>query len=425
MTGFPPSVASTPQPRKAGWALVAISLFAIGAATLTPQATASSQPHYCLICGSFGTVDALLNVLLFLPLGIGLALTGTRARVSILSMLLLSIAIESTQLVAIAGRDATIGDVVFNTLGGAAGFAIGFARQSLFKPSGRAAARLAVCWAACWLLIQAIANIALRTSQPDTAYFGQFGHILGGFSVFHGVVRSARVAGLPIVDGRLADSRSVRHALLAGDSLVAGLVVAGSPRTIAPIVRIADQNREEILLLGQQSDDLVFAVRTIATDLRLRPAFFSLRHAFEASADGATRDSVMVVSNYLSGRVVLRARNDFKDSSSSLTATAASGWILFLPFQWLIEGTRAEQLLGLLWMFCLLIPLGFWAARSAASSSGIPAIRRPVWAAACVGILLVGLLILPLLIGTSPPGGVDWVGSLLGIAGGAAIAARS
>ena len=36
----------------------------------------AGTPVYCIVCGDTGSVDFFLNILLFVPLGLGLALAG-------------------------------------------------------------------------------------------------------------------------------------------------------------------------------------------------------------------------------------------------------------------------------------------------------------------------------------------------------------
>ena len=103
--------------------------FAVGAfgaalvllSTLWPShgSTASGGPFFCLLCGTRGLADAILNLILFIPFGAGVALLkGTVWGLA--SSALLSSCVEAAQTV-IPGRFPTLGDVVFNTLGGGLG----------------------------------------------------------------------------------------------------------------------------------------------------------------------------------------------------------------------------------------------------------------------------------------------------------------
>ena len=81
------TVAPTPHVRRVGLVITIASLVAIAFATLLPEpATAAHGSHFCLVCGSLGGVNAILNVFLFVPLGIGLALFGIPGKRTLLAM---------------------------------------------------------------------------------------------------------------------------------------------------------------------------------------------------------------------------------------------------------------------------------------------------------------------------------------------------
>ena len=86
------SVAAAPHLRTAGLLLAIASVIVIAFATLLPQPPGVVESHFCVICGSFGSVDAILNVVVFVPLGIGLALYGLRGRNSVVAICVLSAA---------------------------------------------------------------------------------------------------------------------------------------------------------------------------------------------------------------------------------------------------------------------------------------------------------------------------------------------
>ena len=89
--------------------LTAVALLAIGALTLrsAPSQILDAQrtPLDCLVCGDVGGADVLLNVALFVPLGIGLAGLRRSLPFTIAAAFLLSFSIELLQYTVIVGRD--------------------------------------------------------------------------------------------------------------------------------------------------------------------------------------------------------------------------------------------------------------------------------------------------------------------------------
>src|SRR5450759_4224060 len=276
------TVAPAPHLRRAGLVITIASLAAIGFATLLPEPAAAVGSHFCLVCGSLGGVDAVLNVFLFVPLGIGLTLSGLPAKRALLAMCALSALIETAQFLVIPGRDSTIGDVLTNTLGGALGFAIGRYAPTLLRPSPRIALALALSWSAVWLAIQTISAFGFSPAIPRSEYYGQIARQLGNFEQFRGAVVRASIADVTVPDTRFPDSHRVRELLLRGAIVTTTIVPAKLTTDIAPIVRVADAREREIVLLAQNAENLVFGVRTGAAALRLRPPFFALPDAFSA-----------------------------------------------------------------------------------------------------------------------------------------------
>ena len=112
----------------AAWFLVLVSL------TLVPQPRLPvdrglARISACLICGDRGASDAILNVLLFLPLGLLLEVPGWKARHVLVAAFVLSLSIEVLQ-VFVPGRYSNLGDVAWNTSGGWLGAFLGVRRGS-------------------------------------------------------------------------------------------------------------------------------------------------------------------------------------------------------------------------------------------------------------------------------------------------------
>jgi hypothetical protein len=421
------NVASTPHLRRIGGALTTASLAAILFATLLPASGEPVASHLCLVCGTLGGVDSILNVLLFVPLGVGLALCGFPARRAILIMGLLSVSIETAQLFVIPGRDATLGDVVTNTIGGALGFAASRRRRTWLRPSQRNATSFVVGWGGIWLAIQTISSYALAPSIPESTYYGQLARSLPDHAVFHGRVLTAEIDGVVIPNTTLADSRRVQRLLLSGATAATTVIPSGPTPDIAPILRVADAEQREIVLLAQIDADLVFAVRSGAAVLRLRPPLFALPRVFpEGAIEGPIRpDQLLVSGRYVPREVRMSARTVSNAHLSLVPLIASMGWTLVLPWQWFIVGTHTELVISWVWVACLALPLGYWAAYSA----GLPRHRDVAWPPrliwlAVVAIVYGGLALAPHTFGLAATPISEWLTAFSAILLGGGLATR-
>jgi hypothetical protein len=399
-----------------------VAVVAIGCATLFPAP--GEEPvgsHFCLVCGTTGGVDVLLNILLFIPLGVGLALLGVPAGRAILLMFSLSTMIEIAQFTVIVGRDATLGDVLCNTIGGAVGFSAGLYGREWLQPRPRGAAFFVAAWGALWLAIQVISSLAFRVDIPESEYYGQLAPILGHYAVFSGSVTDARVGDLPIPDTIISDGRGVRRRLLGGATSAVSVEPSGSAAGVAPVLRVVDLRGRELVLLAQQTSDLLFGVRTSAAALRLRPPQFALSRAFPPQRIRMT-DTLVLSGRYISSEVTMQALTGpaTKRSRVVIPLTASLGWSLILPWQWYVRGTTLERLVSWLWVFVLVFPFGYWGALSKPRGQ---VGNRFVFVAGLMGaaaIICVGLYIVPRLFGLASTPSREWLAVLAGVTVGIA-----
>lgn len=424
------TVASAPQLRRLGRFLAGASIAVILAATVTPQSGQPETNPLCIICGSFGGVDAVLNVLLFLPLGVGLALSGVRAVYALFAMLLLSASIEVTQFLFIGGRDGTIGDVLTNGLGGALGFALASSSTVWRDPSRRAAATLCVTWSAIWLAVQSISSFAFAPALPDSHYYGQIARIFGNMASFEGQVLSATIDTVDVPNFGYAKSEQFRELLRSGAPVRATVIPAGPTSRIAPIVRVADEERQEIVLLGQDHSDLVFGLRTGAGTLRLRPPLFAVRQAFPSRSDGARpqiSDTLDLRARYAASGVEMRVDSKGATRQRNMAVYPTLGWILILPMPWYVEGTRSEIMFSFIWLCAWTLPLGYWVAclvapRENDSDRHLILDRYTVVALVIqLALLGVGLVLIPHAFGLAPPSLETWIAAAVGLLLGATL----
>jgi hypothetical protein len=428
------SVASTPHLRRIGSVLTIGSVAAILFATLLPDSGEPVDSHLCLVCGALGGIDFVLNVLLFFPLGVGLAMSGIRRNRAVLIACALSLTVETTQLFFIPGRDATLGDVLTNTIGGALGFAVARNAGIWLRPAPRIATILGLAWCTVWLTIQAISSFAFAPSIPDSGYYGQIAPKLGDLAVFPGRVLAARIDDVAITDTRLNDIDSVGRRLLRGATVAATVVPGGSTRDIAPIVRVADDEQREIALLAQDEQSLLFGVRTRAAILRLRPPLFAMAGVFADSvsrrnSSGVSKrnysatDPLSLSGSYDGREARLTVRTDSASDERRVSVSSSLGWTLALPFQWSIEDTRAELVVSWIWMACLMVPTGYWGAHVARHSNPhANATLVVLCLLGSVAILIAGLVLVQHAFGLPAAPIIDWFASMSGILAGGAFA---
>ena len=88
----------------------------------------------CIACGPQPAVDAVVHVLLFMPIGAGLALLGVRAFTALAIGGAVAIVVETLQLALPLGRVATMVDLATSIVGTAIGFHIALRRRAIVYP---------------------------------------------------------------------------------------------------------------------------------------------------------------------------------------------------------------------------------------------------------------------------------------------------
>jgi len=378
---------------------------AILAVTLSPVlGEAPRPPHWCAGCDERGVAHVVLNVILFMPLGALLALTGVPRRWSWLSGGLLSALVESAQ-VFIPGRDASVDDVLTNTTGTILGWLVavavlGWLRRSPSRPHSGPALATAVAV----LLVVAATGLLLAPSFPrDLDYYGRWTPHIRDLEPYRGQVLRAELGSLALPPTRLADTPRLRSLLLAG-GLLHVRAVAGPPvEHFAPLFAIYDGAAREVVLLGLAPGDVVLRYRTRGYAWGFDHPPLRLRGGARGLAPGDTLDLAMWREpEGRESRVCLRlnARH-----ACGLGFSPARGWgNLYSPDsfpEWL------RRLLDVSWIGGLLFVVGF------VSRGG----RAGLLVAGGVGLL--GLALLPLWVGLLEPSPLEWLAALAGLAAGA------
>jgi hypothetical protein len=381
--------------------------------------------HLCIVCGPLGGVDSILNVLLFVPLGVGLSLSGISLRRTILIAFAMSLAVETTQLFFIPGRDATLGDVITNTLGATLGF--GLARNARFwlRPTPTIAAFLGLGWAALWLTIQLVSGFALAPSMRSRAMYGELAPELGNFDRFPGRILVANVGGVSISNARLSDADSAGRRFGGDDLVTVAVIPAYPPKGIAPILRVADAEEREILLVAQRQQEMLFAFQTGAATLRFRPPLFGLPAVFPAESvrEGQVpADKLTLTGRRDPRKVTMSAQTPTEIRHTLIPVTASLGWTLVLPAQWFIEGTIRERILNSIWVAFLVLPIGYWAACAARTRGrGTDGNSNALVWGATATCLVAGFAFTPLAFTLSPTPVHEWLAALAGALLGAGL----
>jgi hypothetical protein len=408
-----PHLAVRSPQQRAGLGLTIAGLALIAAETLVPHperiALVAQTPIWCLLCGELGVVDVLLNLALFAPLGAGLSLMGLSWRHAMAIGAALSLSIELTQYFAIAGRDASLSDLITNATGTMLGAILARGWRTWLLPAPGTARYLAGAAALAWLTQVAITGAVIRPALPATVYWGQRAADLAQFDTFPGRLLDARVGSGSLPSHRLKNSDEVRRLLLAGTSLSAVAVPAEPTEGVAPLASIFDDDQREIAVLGQWNEDLVFRLRTHAVDLELRQPAVRLGGVFRNAAG----ETLAVAGAIRAGRFLVSSDQPGGHLSRVLPLSAQWGWSLLLPFDYAF-GPEVAWLSGL-WIGCWLVPVGFWL--------GGCDIRVPAAAGVTILILGLGLSAIPGLL-HEPGAPLEWVAGLAGAAVGWALARK-
>ena len=383
------------DPRQFGWAILAFGVAAIVLATLAPAGDQATETVFsCIFCGDRALADVLVNIGLYVPLGIALTLIGLRPRRAILAGTMLSAVIEVIQ-VALPGRDSSVGDVLSNAGGAALGALLVVTAPFWLHPSKRVTGWLALGWSLVIVGIWALSGWLLQPSFPESTYWGQWTPNLGHLEWYRGRVLGAMLGGREIRSERAPDSETLRRDLLDGEPMVIRFVAGPRTARLAPIFSIYDREQREIVLIGVDRDDLVFRYRTRAgsawldqPDLRRLGVAAGFRPGDTLSVR-VQRSSVGWKIGIDSGPVESRGHTIGRGWATVYFTESFPDWL--------------GSVLDSAWVFGLLLPLGYLVGRDSASTaaltvciagaalipprSGMTATSVPLWVAMVFGAL--------------------------------------
>lgn len=324
--------------------LLGFSLTAIAGFTLVPHpdqaATAALTPWYCLVCGDEGMVDVLLNIALFVPLGLALGLKRVRPPRMLLVGILLSTAIELLQATLVAGRDPSISDVLTNTMGTLAGGVIGRATPQLWLPTVARARQLAALTALAWLGMVALSAVAL-TDDPA-----------------NGAVRTVQAPPAPLLERFKGEIISTAvDATTGAVALTAEVRTTGLTDRLAPILDLSDGGRFPLARLGQLGQKPTFARRLRAT----RALFRTPTVRVYGGVIPAAPSRALLQGGKTGPMLWSAATIDGSRHSTELVLTPGLGWMLLLPLGYPFDVYSPWT--SAVWLALPLLLVGFWAGR--------------------------------------------------------------
>lgn len=370
------------------------------------------QPNetFCLICGTLGGVDFIGNIGLFVPLGLALRAAGLSARSAIALGALLSLGIESLQWVFIPGRDASLGDLVANTVGTAVGVVVVGWWRTLVEPAPQEARRLAEGGTFILLCLALVGAWSLRPAPIDLRYFSQWQPVRHGYSPFGGRVVGLRIQGRPRVPAEAIDPYYEPASVARGLLEVEATVVPGDvPRGTALVARLANP-LGQAFELAQRGDALLYRSRRNSARVALRTPVFALEGAFPSQASSELR----TLCASTEARSVTLCSREGGGATRSLTipVTLGMAWQALSPLEvrlpWLL-GAGAALLLAMAFF-----PITYWIMMA-----------RLTWSVPWVISLGVALLwAIPRLEGISPGGTWELLGTALGVAVAMAVSLR-
>ena len=394
---------SAPRPRR-GAAFWVLGLLLIAAATLPPlpQQTAASAatPLWCVVCGEYGGVDVLQNILLFIPLGVGLRIAGFRTWMVCACGLSVSLLVETLQLTVIPGRDASLSDLLTNTLGGWVGAVAGTHLNQLLFPTEGQAASLALAGALAWLAVQAGTAVLLRPWAPDAIRGGAWARAIPERIPFDGTVTAATVSGFAIPDG-LNPFPELAEKVRQGDVRLEVRLLSGSHAAVwSPVFELLGP-RGSALSLEAVGRDLVFHPPMQSSRLRLRRPALRLDAALPPTSGVPLLVTTQVSGDTLSAIWRIAEGPIFR----SLQVLGPSlGWSLITPIRYAF-GPEVRWITGV-WIAGWLAVIGYWLAAGK---------LRPLVAASTVTLLLfTGLALIPGVFGYPVSHWIEWLAGAAG-----------
>ena len=399
----------------------------------------------CPVFGERAGVDIVLNVLLYVPIGAGLALMRRApGHVGLIAFAIASV-IETLQVDVIPGRYASLSDVITNTLGAMLGLLAVRHWRALVEP-GESTSRVLAGVAAVMALVTLHVTM---WAQQEVPMEGSLSTLWRPSPPRDGEPRPPDAAPSQIVyvalDGRRHPGRVTlppnEVAALASKPeyrLEMGFVPAAREGDEDPAFELRDAEGRRILRVRQDGRHLAGDLATRGRTFHLRTPTVRLRRFLAARVERlrrGLRDTVHVAVHVAQGNLSMRARLGTSEDEAHHRRGAFAGWSLLIAQS---NSPTRVRLLTFVWVVALILPAIYWAVlglpppparppnrtangRSARSIS-VPSL---VLAGSVALMLVLALEVLPRANGMEPAGPLEGLAVATAIGAGSVIALRS
>jgi hypothetical protein len=399
-----------------GIALSIAMLTAVFVATLTPSpGTPVTASLWCLACGELGALDVAANIVMFVPLGFALALaTGRRLR-AVLACVATTVLIEALQIGVVVGRDASLSDLLANSVGGWIGCELGLNWRTLVRPVAAVAARLAVTWSVIFALAGMLTSFGLQPATIPKSLWIQRDPPRPSYMPFTGTIQRFDVNGTDLSVQFPPPSLGLDR-MLSTEPWRATVTIdrTGLAASRAVLVRVAEEFTV-LVSVEQVGWDLHCVGKTRSADFRFRSPKVALGDAL-GPLDGQSPELRLTCSR-MDRAISAGATSTTGTRAETVALSPSLGWLLMSPFD-VAVGARLRWM-SFLWLAALALPLGYWGA----FRSGHATPRRRALVIGSVGAALVtALAISPAIAGVATAAWWEWGAAAAGIASGALLA---
>ena len=379
-----------PLPKVWSWALVALATGGILLATLHGGGHYTSNAwNWSWYEGDEALGELLQNLILFVPLGIGLVLAGVSLVPAIVIGALLSFGVEFAQQW-IPGRDPSVADIACNTISAAigAGLVRLAPRWLTVSPerSGWHALGAAILAVLVWLGTAA----ALQPTFGPSPYRVIKTPSFRNWVDYRGDVQEARMDG--------------------GKMYVKATFPSSPPHRLSALAAVLNAHDEWGTTLAIAEHDLLMRYDTPARKLTLAQPDLRWEHVLDKIAPGET---FIAMTGHEAGRLCLALNTEWR---CDIGYTIGDGWkLIFYPEHW--PGWLLA-IINACWVAGWTIGVGFLAGRTGGGDGP----RRA--AKVAVAIVLLAMIVIPMTTHLKGSSLLEWIGALVGIELGLVLANR-